>query len=127
MIFFSAIADVIAQGFGLIKVGIDASAKVKVAKAEAEIERAKREQSAEADWDIEALRASQSSWKDEYLTMIVSYPFIINFLPYPELQQAVAEGWLRLAQAPSWYPVLFMGICAASFGLRWWFKQKLVG
>lgn len=79
-------------------------------------------QKATTDYDIEALKQSQTSWKDEYLTILMSLPFIASFLPV--IQDYVVSGWKYLALAPTWYQMSFIGVIAATFGLRWLFNRK---
>lgn len=98
---------------------VKAEGKVKVAIAQAEAQA--KVATAERDWDTEALRQSQYSWKDEYLTIILSAPFVGSF--FPVVQDHVEKGWEYVAGAPIWYQVAFLGTVAASFGLRWWFTR----
>lgn len=74
----------------------------------------------EATWDIIALRQSQFSWKDEIITIIWFTPLIVAWWE-PEK----ARAWVEFASAlPVWYQFGMFGIIAASFGLRWFFKQQ---
>ena len=36
----------------------------------------------EIDWDVEAVKGSKESWKDEYLTILFSIPLLLCFLPW---------------------------------------------
>lgn len=101
-----------------------AKAEAKVARWNAEAELAKLNARAELDWDMAALKASQRSWKDEYLTILLTIPLVLSFVPLT--QPYVAQGWQELSNAPHWYWVCLMGIIAATFGLRWWFTQTKV-
>jgi len=106
---------------------------VQIAKYEAEATRFRMQAQIEADWDMEAMRQSQYSWKDEWLTLILSIPYIMSFVvpfiePFiPGVTQHYKEAWLLLDQTPTWYQVSFLGIVAASFGLRWWFTNQKIG
>ena len=51
--------------------------KVAVQKANAEIK--VKQATGEIDWDIEAIRATQNSWKDEWITLLFSIPLILAF------------------------------------------------
>ena len=51
--------------------------KTAIQKAEATIKM--KEATGEIDWDLAAMRASQSSWKDEWLTLLFSIPLILAF------------------------------------------------
>lgn len=104
--------------------------KIKAAKLETKLaaEKAKQkrflaEVNAETSWDLAALRASERSWKDEWLTIILSAPFVGAFIPV--VQDHVLVGFQYLNQTPHWYQMSFLGVVAASFGLRWWFTKRL--
>jgi len=64
--------------------------KTAIQKAEATIRM--KEATGEIDWDLAAMRASQSSWKDEWLT--------------------------ALAGMPQWYQIALGAIVSASFATR---------
>lgn len=71
----------------------------------------------EADWDTNAQNDAKTSWKDEYLMMIFSFPLILAFIP--TTQEAVLKGFETLEKTPEWYMMLVLGIVASVFGLRW--------
>ena len=71
----------------------------------------------EADWDTNAQNDAKTSWKDEYLMMIFSFPLILAFIP--NTQEAVLKGFETLEKTPEWYMMLVLGIVASVFGLRW--------
>ena len=98
---------------------------VQLAKYTAEAERWKSAHQSETNWDLAALEASKTSWKDEYLTLVFTAPFIGSFIP--EVQDQVSKGWGYVSNAPEWYQMALIGIIAASFGLRWMFNRKLGG
>jgi len=107
---------------------VKAKQKLKIAKLNAETKRFELQQAATTNWDIEAMRQSQFSWKDEYLLVILTLPFIGAFIP--KIQEYVATGFTYIDDMPIWYQTAFIGIIAASFGLRWLFQgkvQKMVG
>ncbi len=93
-----------------------------VAKFDAEAKRYEKLIDVEADWDKEALRQSQFSWKDEFLTIVFFAPFVGAFIP--KVQDYVLTGFQYLGKVPEWYIVCILGIVAATFGLRWWFTKK---
>ena len=51
---------------------------------------------------------------------IFSLPFIGSFIP--NVQDYVSVGFDYLNKAPSWYQWAYMGMVAATFGLRGWIK-----
>ena len=69
-----------------------------------------------ASWDEIAQGNSSTSWKDEYLTLLISIPLIMCFIP--SLVPYVREGFAVLDTMPKWYQYTFSVIVAASFGVR---------
>lgn len=102
---------------------VEAKHNLSMAKLNAEARRYELQQAATTNWDIEAMRQSQFSWKDEYLLVILTLPFIGAFIPV--VQDYVAQGFLYIDDMPIWYQTAFIGIIAASFGLRWLFQGKV--
>lgn len=99
------------------KVKMDADAEAYVIKAKAEAEHKMLQAKGEIDWDIEAVKRTDTSWKDEWLTLIFTVPLIMGFVP--PLQEYVALGFQTLATTvPLWYYGILGTIVAASFGLR---------
>lgn len=93
---------------------------LKKSKNEAEAARHKQAAQIEGDWDTEALRQSQYSWKDEFLTLIIFSPLIVAWF-----DEERAMAWVEfVSELPVFYQIFMGGIIAASFGLRWWFKQQ---
>ena len=92
----------------------ETGAKVACAKAEATI--MERKATGELDWDLEMAKGSQSSWKDEWLTILFSIPLILAFVP--GMEEIVANGFRQLQEMPEWYQYSLGVIVAASFGVR---------
>jgi hypothetical protein len=101
----------------LEEIKLDGATKVAVAQAEAEIARLNKSIDAEITWDTEAIKQMEHSWKDEYLTLMLSAPMILAFLG-DWGRTAVAEGFRAIQGAPDWYKVAFLTTIAASFGIR---------
>ena len=93
-----------------------AQAQTKVAKAQAEAIVMQKKATGEIDWDLEMAKGSQSSWKDEWLTILFSIPLILAFVP--GMEEVVANGFARLNEMPEWYQYSLGVIVAASFGVR---------
>ena len=51
--------------------------KVAANKAEATIRM--KEATGDIDWDLAAIRATQGSWKDEYVLILFSIPLVLSF------------------------------------------------
>ena len=88
----------------------------KVARAKAEATIMERKATGELDWDLEMAKGSQSSWKDEWLTILFSLPLILAFVP--GMEELVRNGFQQLEQMPEWYQYSLGVIVAASFGTR---------
>ena len=94
--------------------------KVKVSKQESDARRYEQAQKIEGDWDTTALRMSETSWKDEFLTLIIFSPLVVAWF-----DDEKALRWVKFVQElPVFYQVFMAGIICASFGLRWFFKQQ---
>ena len=93
-----------------------AQSATKVAKAQAEAIVMQKKATGEIDWDLEMAKGSQSSWKDEWLTILFSIPLILAFTP--GMEDLVRNGFQQLEQMPEWYQYSLGVIVAASFGVR---------
>ena len=92
---------------------IDSKTVVKKAEAETKMKIA----TGEIDWDIEAMKATQNSWKDEWITLLFSIPLILAFCGEWG-NQIVQEGFTALEVMPDWYQYSLGGIVSASIGMR---------
>ena len=93
---------------------------LKKSKNKAEAARFQQMMKAEADWDLEAQRQAQFSWKDEMITIVWFAPLVMAWF-----DEERARQWVVFVQElPYWYQFGMFGIIAASFGLRWYFKQQ---
>ena len=68
----------------------------KVARAKAEATVMERRATGELDWDLEMAKGSQSSWKDEWLTILFSIPLIMAFIP--GMEEVVANVKARVKE-----------------------------
>ena len=94
---------------------IKANTKVKVARAEAEASVMKKKATGEIDWDITQAKASEGSWKDEWLTVVFTLPLILLLFGQEE---RVNNFFIALSNCPEWYQYMLGTIVAASFGFR---------
>jgi hypothetical protein len=101
----------------LKEIELEGKTRIAVAQAEAEVARLNKMVDAEIDWDNQAVRQMSTSWKDEYLTLLLSAPMILAFLG-PWGRTAVSEGFAAISTAPEWFKVSFLASLAASFGIR---------
>jgi hypothetical protein len=81
--------------------------------ADAEIKR--KVASGDLAWDQTMAQASGSSWKDEYLTILVSIPIILSFIGYEDVAM---RGFVALEAMPTWFQTAVGVVFAASFGVK---------
>jgi|TARA_R110000772_G_scaffold113182_1_gene217472 hypothetical protein len=98
---------------GLATSVIDGKTQVKLTEAEIR----KKQLTGELDWDIEAIKATQNSWKDEWITLLFSIPLILAFCG-DWGNQVVQAGFTSLEAMPTWYQYSLGGIVSASIGMR---------
>jgi len=98
---------------GLATSIIDGKTQIKLTEAEIK----KKQLTGEIDWDIEAIRATQNSWKDEWITLLFSIPLILAFCG-DWGNQIVQAGFTSLEAMPTWYQYSLGGIVSASIGMR---------
>ena len=97
---------------------VESETRIEEAKTEAQIAQIQRIAETEANYDLEALRQTQYTWKDEFALVIVVFPFIGAFLPWT--QEYIKDGWIFLSEhTPPEYWFIFSGAIAASLGIRW--------
>ena len=89
--------------------------KTAIQKAEAQIRM--EEATGDIDYDLAAIRATQSSWKDEYILILYSIPLILAFCGETG-RQIVADGFQALETMPLYYQVSLGGIISASIGMK---------
>jgi hypothetical protein len=81
---------------------------------EKKIELVNTAQNHKALWEIEAVKSGNTSWKDEYVTILFSLPAIICFIE-PEV---VERGFIALEQSPDWYEYSFLTVMLAAVGVK---------
>ena len=94
-----------------------AASNLKLVEAEAKATIMKSAATSEADWEKVMAQGSQSSWKDEWLTILFSIPLILVFTG-DWGREIVANGFIALETMPEWYQYTLGVIVAASFGVR---------
>jgi len=93
-----------------------ADAKLKLTEAEAKAKILLSKETSVADWERIMAQGTQSSIKDEVVTIVVLIPVILCFIP--GLEDTVKNGFARLAELPDWYTWLVFTICTAAVGIR---------
>lgn len=94
-----------------------AAANLKLIEAEAKATIMKSAATSEAEWEKIMAQGSQSSWKDEWLTILFSVPLVLCFTGEWG-RQTVSDGFAALESMPEWYQYTLGVIVAASFGVR---------
>tara|TARA_R110000796_G_scaffold137357_1_gene253422 strand:+ start:200 stop:592 length:393 start_codon:yes stop_codon:yes gene_type:complete len=75
------------------------------------------------NWEAEQAKNSNNSWKDEYLTIIITSPFVAMFLAAvlnkPEMVERISDAFIILqTNVPPEYWYL-LGVCfGASFAIK---------
>lgn len=90
--------------------------KGKQAIAAAKVEREVKALTHESNWDEVQAENAGKSWKDEWLTILISIPLIMCFIP--GLESFVERGFEVLETMPEWYQYLVGVVFAASFGIK---------
>lgn len=94
-----------------------AEAKLKLTEAEAKAKIMLSKETSVADWERIMAQGSQTSWKDEWLTILFSIPLVLVFVGDTG-RDIVANGFAALETMPDWYQYTLGVIVAASFGVR---------
>jgi hypothetical protein len=108
-----AIGAILGSLTGLASSIIDAKTQVKLTEAEIK----KKQLTGEMDWDLEAMKGTQNSWKDEWITLLFSVPLILAFCG-DWGNEIVTRGFASLETMPQWYQLALGCIVSASIGMR---------
>tara|TARA_X000000950_G_scaffold214758_1_gene258377 strand:+ start:2113 stop:2496 length:384 start_codon:yes stop_codon:yes gene_type:complete len=93
-----------------------AKVEQKVTKIKAETDLMKRRIAGELQYDIQAVKSGDNSFKDEAWTIL--FIIIIGMCFVPPLQPYVERGLDALGRTPDWLQYSIYGSIASSFGLR---------
>jgi len=84
----------------------------------------RQELSGEQNYDLQAQKNAQTSWKDEILMLIWFAPMVLGWWD-EDGKRVSATEWVAFANSlPYWWWFGSFGIIAATFGLRWYFKRQ---
>jgi|TARA_R110000823_G_scaffold217285_2_gene346652 hypothetical protein len=83
---------------------------------EAKVTAKEKQMAATDNWELEAMKASGESWKDELWTVL--FVIIIAACFVPGMQPYVVGGFLALEQTPTWFQVAIGMSVSASFGIK---------
>lgn len=101
---------------GMAKTWLEGKVEIKKAETQARVATASMRVEAEVKWDDLMARASQTSWKDEWWTILISIPLVMAFVP--SMVPYVSAGFAVLNTMPEWYMLLLSVAFAAAFGVR---------
>jgi hypothetical protein len=91
-------------------------ATIKAAKVKGQVEVIQIAAKNSAEWTMLMAKGAMSSWKDEYVLILLSVPYILSFVPGGA--EYATDGFAALATMPEWYTYSFMTICLASYGIK---------
>ena len=112
---FSIGADWLKGRKELKAVELEGKIALSKAKTEATIALMANKQAADVAW--ENLSITNSGWKDEWFTILLSIPMVMCFIP--GLDVYVEAGFNALnASTPEWYQWAFLVAVGSSFGVR---------
>lgn len=85
-----------------------------------------KKEDAKASWELEAIRASSESWKDEWLTIVFTLPLIVQivgslFYSFDFGKQMLEGGQVAIQNIEALgidYGMVMLIIVSASFGIR---------
>ncbi len=72
-----------------------------------------------SDYDLQAMKNMQHTWKDEYLIAIHTFPIWGYLIPSDDLTTRLNMLWYKLGTAPDMWWAIYIGIVISTFGLRW--------
>ena len=106
------IGQIVSAIGGLATSYIDGKTAIQKANAQIKMKQA----TGEIDWELEAIRASENSWKDELWTIVFVVMLLANFVP--SLQEPMRQGFANLEACPQLLQWGCYASIAASFGIR---------
>lgn len=75
-----------------------------------------------ADWESKMASATASSWKDEYLVLLLTSPmFFIGYavaVDDPTIIDRVKTGFIALSELPDFYQYMLFIAVSSSFGIK---------
>jgi len=93
-----------------------AETQLKLTEAEAKAKILLSKETSVADYERIMAEGSQSSWRDEWFSGVLSIPLILCFIPGAE--GLVEHGFDQLSKAPEWYFYCLGTAILSSFGVR---------
>ena len=75
----------------------------------------------EINWETVQAKAGETSWKDEWFTVVLSLPFLLSMFGLADWADRAFDA---MTKAPDWYTTAFLVAVGASFGVRLWERVK---
>jgi len=76
----------------------------------------------DADWESKMADAASNSWRDEYLTIVLTLPIIAVGYSIVTGDQSVIDrlndGFMALERLPEWYQYLLFLACSSAFAVK---------
>jgi len=69
-----------------------------------------------SSWEELQAKGSQTSWKDEFWTIIFAIPLVLCFIP--SCVDYVKQGFIVLNTTPEWYRYCLLTLVGASVGVK---------
>lgn len=120
-----AVGDYFSRKHELRMKKLDLKFKIEEAKTAAAISREAAIVQGALNWEIMSIQ--NSGWKDEYITVLFTLPYIAVFLPWT--QDYVHAGFEYIDATPFWYQMVLLAIIGSALGVRIWdaFAKPLLG
>lgn len=113
------IGQILQTVFGGVLDELQARRERKQARLAADIAIEQARATADIDWDQIMAQGSQTSWKDEFWTIVLAIPAVMAF--FPGARELVMGGFATLAEMPIYYQAFLSTAIAAAFG-----RQELI-
>lgn len=81
-----------------------------------QIEALMARETAEFVADMQRTKGLVDSWKDEFITILISIPVIMCFMG-PEAAQIVKDGFSALDTTPGWFQWIIVGVYSVGAGI----------
>lgn len=112
-----AIAGILRGWIALRGARVEAEIAATVARGQARADLLLTQEGAKAAWEQAQVKASVSSWKDEFWTVILAGPMLAAFVP--GAAPHIAQGFDTLSDTvPDWYGVAMLVAIGAAFGRK---------
>lgn len=94
--------------------------EIKKARVEGEVAVTRKAAENVATWEQLHAKGSQSSWKDEFWTIVFAIPLVFAFIdtPWFDGPEIARQGFEAFKQMPEWYQYTLVTMVLASFGIR---------